>query len=880
MRAHLSIIAATTVFPILGSFWPMALAGEPSTVTREHVRFQSLADNVIRIEFSPKGKFVDEASVAVIGRGQCAGTPIEATEREGWLRLSAGKMTIKYQLGSGAFATSNLLITWNDQTGRHEWKPGDKDECNLGGVPASLDNRSMRAVTEPGPLSRSGYYLLDDSRSALFDKDASWVKPRPEKDSQDWYFIIYGNDYARALKRLSQLTGPVPMLPRYCFGSWFGSRAGYSADQWKMIVQQFRDEALPLDVLVLDSDSTTKVVWAGYEWDREQMPDPKEFFHWMRERGVKVTVNEHYGPLTRENDDQFETIRKGMNLPEDTKEIAHNLADKKYAELFMDVLHKPALDDGMAFWWQDGAAGASMDGLDPLLWTRHVEYEGSQRITGRRTTAFCRLGPAIGSHRYGVFFTGDLHGIWESLPVLIPATIRGGNQMVPYMNNLCGGVFTVDLPVELYRRWVQFGAFSPVIWFHGLWGLRLPWEYGPEGIETYRTFVGLRYALLPYIYTYSRIAHDTGLPLVRGTYLEFPDQEAAYANDQQYLFGRELLVAPVTQPGDGRPVRREVFLPAGCAWFDHFTGDMYEGGRSIIHECPIERMPLFVRAGSILPMGRPMDYSDQAAVDPLTLDVYAGPKPAEFRLYEDDGLSLDYSRGAHAWTPCEFRNRDDAGRYTLSIGPAQGQYKGQLETRRYVIQVHGLLRPKAVALNDAVLTEIEPEAGGDGWWWDAKARMTCVRLATPLSTARPVTVTLSDPGVFADALALQKALNLRQQVRQAKRCMKLKHAELLQGADLSKPPRVIRITEAVESRLTDAIDHPKGAEIPDFEALRKRVLDALTDQPFESNRTIPETDADSIAATKKIENAQFSKEELHKIQGILRGASLPAWLHP
>ena len=149
--------------------------------------------------------------------------------------------------------------------------------------------------------------------------------------------------------------------------------------------------------------------------------------------------------------------------------------------------------------------------------------------------------------------------------------------------------------------------------------------------ETYRQFVGLRYALLPYIYSYSRIAHDTGLPLVRGMYLEYPDQEPAYASDQQYMFGRELLVAPVTKPGNGKPVKTEVFLPAGDDWFDYFTGDIYEGGRKIVHECPIERMPLFVRAGSIMPMGPKMDYSDQAPVDPLTLDVYAGRRAAEFK---------------------------------------------------------------------------------------------------------------------------------------------------------------------------------------------------------------------------------------------------------
>ena len=543
------------------------------------------------------------------------------------------------------------------------------------GCPPASTIAAPRQSRSPGPLSRKGCYLLDDSKTALFDQATDWVKPRPAKDGQDWYFLAYGSDYKSALSQLARLVGPVPMLPRYVFGAWFGSRAGYSGEQWKMIVKQFRDEQLPLDMVVIDSDSKTKMVWTGYDWDLEQMPDPPGFFRWMKQQGIKVTVNEHYNPLTRDSDSHFDTIRQAMGLPADVKEIPHDIANQKYAGLFMDLLHKPDLERGMAFWWQDGAAGASMEGLDPYLWTRHIEYQGSERITGRRTTAFCRLGSCWGSHRYGIYFTGDLHGVWESLPVLIPATVRGGNQLTPYMNNLCAGVFVVDLPAELYQRWVQFSSFSPLIWFHGFWGLRLPWEYGSQSVENYRKFVGLRYALLPYIYTCSRVAHDTGLPLVRGTYLEYPDQEPAYTFQQQYLFGEDLLVAPITAPGEGKPARKEVFLPAGQDWFDFFTGDFYAGGQTIVHECPLDRMPLFVRAGSILPMAPAMDYSDQKPVDPLTLDVYAGPRAAEFDLYEDDGTSLDYRAGAYARTLLRFTPESGRELYAAHR-PGPGQVQG------------------------------------------------------------------------------------------------------------------------------------------------------------------------------------------------------------
>ena len=848
---------------------------------RGPARFQVLLPTLVRLEYAPSGAFVDAPSVAVINRGDWPRTQTRSREEGGWFILDTGMLELRYKLGSGPFTTNNLRIEWRDNSGTHQWKPGDADNQNLGGVPASLDNRSTRAVTEPGPLSRKGCYLLDDSKTALFDGATHWVKPRPTKDSLDWYLLVYGTDYKSALATLSRLVGPVPMLPRYVFGSWFGSRAGYSGEQWMMIVKQFRDEQLPLDVVVIDSDSKTKMVWSGFDWDLEQVPDPAEFFRWMKRQGVKVTVNEHYAPLTRESDSQFETIRQAMGLPAETKEIPHDLANPKYAGLFMDLLHKPDLERGLAFWWQDGAAPANMDGLDAYLWTRHIEYEGSERITGRRTTAFCRLGNCWGSHRYGIYFTGDLHGVWESLPVLIPATIRGGNQLTPYMNNLCGGVFVVDLPPELYQRWVQFGAFSPLLWFHGLWGLRLPWEYGAEGVETYRKFVGLRYRLVPYIYTCSRTAHDTGLPLLRGLYLEYPDQEPAYTFQQQYLFGPDLLVAPIIVPANGKPARKEVYLPAGQDWFDFFTGDLYPGGKVVIHECPLDRMPVFVRAGSILPMAPEMAWSDQKPVDPLALEVYAGTRPAEFRLYEDDGVSLDYQAGAGAWTPLRFVP-ETAGNYTLSIGPAQGKFQGQLAKRRYVARIHGLCKPDRVTLNGRKLREIEPCPDDLGWWWNGRERLVTVNLPEPAAIRKETVVRFENAGTFSDLRAWQQAWNLREQVRQAKREMKLKHAALVSGPGIKKPPRVIRETEEVERFLTDLIDHPEGCgrTPPDFAELQQRVLAALTNEPFESNRTLPEMDPESRQGTELTKGAKFTAEELQTITNRFRGADLPAWVWP
>ena len=204
-------------------------------------------------------------------------------------------MTVSYKLGSGPFSKDNLRIAWTDKAGAHAWKPGDQDGKNLGGVPGTMGGRSMVAVTDPGPLTRNGYY-----RSTTAAPHCS-TRRRIGSNRGRRRIVRTGTSSCTAtilrvhLTEMSKLIGPIPMLPRYVFGSWFGSRAGYSDEQWKMIVDRFREERLPVDMLVLDSGPCEDGL-GGLRLDFEQMPDPKEFLAWMKHHHVKVTMNEHYAP--------------------------------------------------------------------------------------------------------------------------------------------------------------------------------------------------------------------------------------------------------------------------------------------------------------------------------------------------------------------------------------------------------------------------------------------------------------------------------------------------------------------------------------------------------------------------------------------------------
>lgn len=448
-------------------------------------------------------------------------------------------------------------------------------------------------------------------------------------------------------------------------------------------------------------------------------------------------------------------------------------------------------------------------------------------------------------------------------------------MLVPYVVNLCGAVYGINLEPELYYRWVQFGSFSPVFWFHGVWGLRLPWEYGDKGVEIYRKFAGLRYRLQPYTYTLTREAHDTALPLVRGMYLEYPNQEASYNTKHQFMFGSELLVAPVIESGRGKPVTKDIYLPSGVDWYDYFSGKVYKGGQMLPYPCPLEQMPIFVKAGAILPMGPVPDYTDQKPLDDLTLDVYAGSQESHGKLYEDDGVSLDYRQNKFAWTKFDFTPQ--GADWELTVHPAEGEFARQVPARKYEIRLHGLVKPEAVSVNGQSLAEKADDEEGTRWTWDNLARVTTIRMREALPIRQPVTVKIKGAGSYADGLMLAQVMDYRGRVRLVKRDLKLKYSVLSGAGEHSKPPLVIRETEAVETVLNAMVKSPRGLgqNPPDFKALTQRVLTAFVNKPFDSTRTIPELNESCQATTKRIADAHFEPAELRQMTATLLGLEMP-----
>ena len=588
----------------------------------------------------------------------------------------------------------------------------------------------------PGVLSRNGYSVLNDSTSALI-KDG-WLAERSEPDCQDWYFFAYGTDYTQALQDFVQLCGRIPMLPRWAFGVWFSLFDQMHDSDYQQLVKQFDDLDLPLDVIVLDVDWHL-TGWCGWDWNPEFFPNPKAFLQWAHSSGLHIGANVHIEGVPSDNS-HFLTLCAARGLdPEEVKAgrvfpvknptndwifdswqpdapilvsstsadpnegwLLFNLASQSEADLFMQVLHSPREEDGIDFWWIDGF-NAKYPGVNSQLWTNHVYFTHLEATHKRRPLILSRTG-GLGSHRYPVQFSADTYSHWEVLRFLVDFTARAGNVGVTYWSHDLGGFFghVPGVPIidpELLVRWVQFGCFCPLVRFHSDHGRREPWSYGQWVLNAIRKALQLRMQLVPYLYHLSRVAYETGLPLCRPLYLAYPEDKEAYQVTTQFLLGDRVLVAPVVEVGGSR----SIYLPEG-GWWERSTRNFYSGVQHLNRFIPLDQIPIFVRAGAILPLS---EFSRRVGTAPpttLILEVYAGAQ-GELDFYEDDGESLAYRTETGSYR--RFTQQREGDSYRLTCEPVRGSYLGMPQARNFRIVWTGLTPGSRVEASGVEIREME-----------------------------------------------------------------------------------------------------------------------------------------------------------------------------
>lgn len=557
----------------------------------------------------------------------------------------------------------------------------------------------------PGPISRAGYWVLDETGQAFYDAESGWLVRNHRADYQNLFFMWYGHDYARALRLFTLLCGQVPLLPRWALGPWFSCYDQLSGADNRAIVAEFEQHGLPLDVLVLDMD-WHKHGWDGWDWNEATYPDPDDFFEWKRRAGLKVTMNLHCDTIRR-GDTHFSAICRKLTQSEDVADPAEphlvkgddswalDYTDPTVWEAVREVCLRPNERRGVDFWWLDNWQGCQ-PGYNSVLWINHLFWRAMEQ-RGQRPMLLGRYA-GIGSHRYGAYFSGDTCSHWEILRHELEVNIRAGHVGLAYLSHDLGGFKGAysgqRLPLidpELYVRWLQMGALSPIMRLHSDHGRREPWAYGDRVLQLAREAFRLHAELVPYFYHLLRAAHDTGLPPHRPLHFLFPRDERAYQITDQYFLGDRMLLAPVVTAGG----RRRVYFPAGE--FHAFrTHERITGPTTLERVFGLDEIPIFVRAGSIIPVQPVSQRVGTQLPDPLVLAVYPGGADA-LELYEDDGETPAYREGAFSRWPISLT--DDGRTLELLIEPIHGGFAGMPQHRSLRVEVRGFSRPSRVQLD-------------------------------------------------------------------------------------------------------------------------------------------------------------------------------------
>ncbi len=668
------------------------------------IRFTPLTSRVIRLEYSPNGRFEDRRSQAFWFRDQPT-PPHTITPAGDGLILETEHLRLEYrpQAGDEGFTPTNLTITSND----FAWQYGQTDKENLLGTYRTLDNASGRVPLEQGLLSRAGWVLVDDSASLVFNDDG-WLEPRPE-GAVDLYFFGHGRDYASALADYTALTGPVPLLPRWALGNWWSRYHTYTQAELTNLMLQFRQRNIPLAVCIVDMDwhiTDTGGIhngWTGYTWNRHLFPDPAGFMRWLHQQGLRTALNLHPADGVGAHEEAYAAVATRMGVDPSTQQtIPFDIANPTFAKAYLEELHHPHEANGVDFWWMDWQQGhtTSLKGLDPLWWLNHLHFNDLGREgTGKRPFIFSRWG-GLGNHRTPIGFSGDTHVDWPSLQFQPYFTSTAANVRYGWWSHDIGGHMGGIEEPELYTRWVQYGVFSPIFRLHSTnnpHNDRRPWAWDAETEKLSAQAMRLRHALIPYIYSMAWRDHAHGEALIRPLYHLHPERDEAYVCPQAYTFGSELIAAPYTTPADPetRLSKQVVWLPEGD-WRDFFTGQAYVGGRFHSIFGGLGHTPVFAKAGGIIPLAAEQAWSDTS--NPAVLDVHlVAGADGRFELYEDDGVSNGFTEGQYSLTAITQQWRAD-GLLTAVIHPATGTADHLPAQRTWRLHLHGLAEPTAVQM--------------------------------------------------------------------------------------------------------------------------------------------------------------------------------------
>lgn len=577
-------------------------------------------------------------------------------------------------------------------------------------------------------------------------------QPADEKNNQVWwsemnkkldYYFIYGDDADEIIKGYRTLTGKSQIMPKWAMGYWQSRERYKTQDEILANLKEFRKRKIPIDNIVLDWNYWEENAWGSHEFDKQRFPNPKAMVDSIHVMNAKMMISV-WPKFYKTTEHYKEFDKKGWMYQQAIKDGVRDWVGPGYVGSFYDaysggarkLFWKQIYDNlyplGVDAWWMDASEPNVLDCTDMdyrkalcgptalgssteyfntyALMNAEAIYDGQRNIAPNKRVFLLTRSGFAGLQRYSTAtWSGDIATRWEDMKAQISAGLNFAVSGIPYWTMDIGGFCVEDRYVsgqqqydkngqenndykewrELNARWFQFGAFAPLYRAHGQFPYREPWNIAPEGHPAYKSIIyytNLRYRLMPYIYTLAGMTYYNDYTIMRPLFMDFAADRKVETISDQFMFGPSFMVCPVYSYGARN---RNIYFPAGSNWYDFYTGKYITGGQQLNVDAPYEQIPLFIKEGSIIPVGPEIQYTNEKPADKIILYVYKG-KDGNFTLYEDEESNYNYESGKYANITFTYNDATE----TLTIAKRKGQFDGMLKNRTFVIVAVSKNKPK------------------------------------------------------------------------------------------------------------------------------------------------------------------------------------------
>jgi len=657
-------------------------------------RITVLSDILLRLEYDEDGFFEDKPTELAMFRNF---DPIEFYQKqdEKYLMIKTKYFQLEYTkekpfAGPKAAPDKNLRVKLlgSDKI----WYFNHPEARNLNGTCATLDNIGDKIPFKKGLYSLDGFVSINDGSGFYIDEEGMLHKSRKRIDT---YLFMYRRDFGFCLRDYFKLTGKPPLIPRYTLGIWWHKEETYWDASLRELLRDFNDNDIPLSVILLGSDwnkkNENKPSKTGFTFNSNLFPNPQEFINYMHERGVRIALNIDPKDGIAPHEEHYDDFVSGLNL-ETRVTIPLNPFDKYLINAYLKALIEPLNKTGVDFYWLD-----YKENLEVLRALNYYHFRDYEKNSNHRGLVFSR-NSLVASHRYPIHYSGETPTNWKTLEHLPLFNATASNIGVSWWSHDIGGFKDGIEDNELYLRYIQLGTFSPIFRLassKSRYYKRKPWLWGIRTNAIASHYCNLRHRLIPYIYTEAHRYSSQGLPLIQPLYYQYPEiyDEPDYKN--QYYFGSQFFIAPIVSKMEvmmNRSVQK-IYLPAGT-WYDFKTGKKFQGDKRFVHFYKDKDYPIFVRAGSIIPLAD-LEENINITTPPKSMEIHIFPgKNSSYVLYEDDGVTSLHEVGYFIKTKIEYTY--SAGNYTVNISPVEGKTGIIPDNRDYRIRLRNCSGSKHV----------------------------------------------------------------------------------------------------------------------------------------------------------------------------------------